>query len=69
MKIRNLKCLRTPFRASARMRKHRKITEMRGIPSDIADIWWAIKMLDKWDKSFNERYKKSNTQNGEKRTY
>jgi hypothetical protein len=57
MKIRKLKCLRTPFRASARMRKNRRKTEIKGIPSDIADIWWAIKLLDKWDSNFNERYK------------
>lgn len=56
MKIRKLRCLRTPFRESARMRKHRRETEIKGIPSDIADIWWAIKLLDKWDYDFNRRY-------------
>ena len=56
MKIRRLRCLRTPFRESARMRKNRRKTELRGIPSDIADIWWAIKLLDKWDYDFNRRY-------------
>lgn len=38
------------------MRKNRRKTELRGIPSDIVDIWWAIKLLDKWDYDFNRRY-------------
>lgn len=60
LRIRDLKCYRGQFRASARMRKHRRFVEVNGIPNDIKDIWWAIKMLDKWDYDFNRRYKYAN---------